>query len=84
MYSVGFTGKYPDYKDFSLNVWDQYYFKFPIMYGICLILIPLCLIKDISKMRIASLFSIASLIYAIFVLNMVNFLGDCHPKSKLF
>ncbi len=38
------------------------------MYGICLLLIPLCLLKDISKMRIASLFSIASLLYAIFVI----------------
>ena len=42
--------------------------KFPIMYGICVALVPLCLLKDISKMRIASLFSIASLLYAIFVI----------------
>ncbi len=38
------------------------------MYLICAILIPLCLLKDISKMRIASLFSICSLLYAIFVI----------------
>ncbi len=38
------------------------------MYGICLLLVPLCLLKDISKMRVASLFSICSLIYAILVI----------------
>jgi amino acid permease len=38
------------------------------MFGICVILIPLCLLKDISKMRITSLFSIISLIYAILVI----------------
>jgi len=43
-------------------------YKFPIMYGICLLLVPLCLLKDISKMRVASLFSICSLIYAILVI----------------
>jgi amino acid permease len=38
------------------------------MFGLCCcILIPMCLLKDISKMRIASLFSICSLIYAILV-----------------
>lgn len=38
------------------------------MYGTCIILIPLCLLKDISKMRIPSLFSICSLIYTLFVI----------------
>jgi amino acid permease len=38
------------------------------MFGLAVvILIPLCLLKDISKMRVASLFSICSLIYAILV-----------------
>jgi len=52
------------------------------MYGICLVLLPLCLLKDISKMRIASLFSIFSLIYAIIVIIVEcpfyfsNFLND--------
>jgi amino acid permease len=57
------------------------------MYGIMIILIPLCLLKDISKMRIASLFSICSLIYAIIVIIVEcpiffsNFLKD-HDYMK--
>jgi amino acid permease len=38
------------------------------MIGTTLILIPICLLKDISKMRFASLLSICSLIYAIGVI----------------
>lgn len=38
------------------------------MYGICLLIIPLCLLKDISKMGMASILSIFTLIYAIIVI----------------
>ncbi len=38
------------------------------MFGICIIiLIPLCLIKEISRMRITSFLSVSSLIFTIFV-----------------
>ena len=62
------TTKYSSVKDFNDELWYTPIFKFPLMYLICGILIPLCLLKDISKMRIASLFSICSLLYAIFVI----------------
>jgi amino acid permease len=61
--------------------------KFPIMFGTCLILIPLCLIKDISKMRVTSLFSIIGLIYAILVIIIEtpyyyeNFLKNHSPSD---
>jgi hypothetical protein len=65
---VFYEDQYKDFEaDFKPDVWDQYYIKFPVMLGICFAIMPLCLLKDISKMRIASLFSIASLVYAIFV-----------------
>lgn len=67
IFEVGMTN-YPTFEDFKDKFWYTSAYKFPFMYLICLILIPLCLLKDISKMRIASLFSIVSLIYAIFVI----------------
>lgn len=69
VYQVFMPNDYKDSIDFEQNFWNKFaYIKYPIMYATCAILIPLCLIKDISKMRIASLFSIASLFYAIFVI----------------
>jgi amino acid permease len=57
------------FEDYLPQVWGKAYVKFPIMFGICLlILIPLCLLKDISKMRMASLFSLCSLIFTMFVI----------------
>jgi len=43
-------------------------FRFFIMYAICILVIPLCLLKDISKMRMASIFSLISLFYTIIVI----------------
>ena len=41
--------------------------KFPIIFGITLLISPVCLLKDISKMRFASMFGICALIYSILV-----------------
>lgn len=63
-----FSGKEGTFETFEANTWLTPVFKFPIMLGMCVILIPMCLLKDISKMRFTSLFSIASLIYVIIVI----------------
>ena len=68
VYEVFMSTKYTEIKTFEDELWYTPVIKFPIMFGICLLLIPLCLLKDISKMRMASLFSIASLFYAILVI----------------
>jgi amino acid permease len=59
------------------------------MFGLCCcVLIPLCLLKDISKMRIASLFSICSLMFTISVIVIEcpmyfsNFL-ETHSASEI-
>lgn len=62
------SDSYKSYDDFKSKLWETAAYQFPLMYLICALLIPLCLLKDISKMRIASLFSICSLMYAIFVI----------------
>lgn len=68
VFEVAYYDEYHDFDEFSKGMWSKKYFTFPIMLGLTIVLIPLCLIKDISKMRFASLFSIISLIYAIFVI----------------
>ena len=66
-----------DYEDFSAyheKYWSQqYYLKFPIMFGITILVIPLCLLKDISKMRIPSLIGVMALIYSILVIIVESF-----------
>lgn len=52
---------------FEQNVWDLNKVKFPIMFIIAAIIMPLCLLKNISKMRFASMFGICALIYTILV-----------------
>ncbi len=50
------------------QVWKQSYLLYPIMFGIAIfILIPLCLLKDISRMRIASIAGICIILYSILV-----------------
>lgn len=56
--------QYEDSKAFTEeSFWGQPYFKFPAMYTIALcIMLPLCLIKNISNLRFFSIFGILSLI----------------------
>ena len=58
---------YSDYNDFQKRSWDSALIKFPTMFGMTLIISPVCLLEDISKMRFASMFGICSLIYSILV-----------------
>ena len=59
------------YKDFENDYedkeWDKPIRKFPIMFGTVILITPVCLLKNISKMRFASLFGICALVYAILV-----------------
>ena len=60
--------EYPNYVKYKEEYWQQkLYLKFPIMLGIAALVYPLCLLKDISKMRLASLFGVLALVYSIIV-----------------
>ena len=61
------NGKYKDFEEYEEKVWDGAVLKFPIMFGTTLLVFPICLLKDISKMRFASMFGICALIYSILV-----------------
>jgi len=64
-FNLGYQGV----EDFALNsFWHQFKYKFFICYIItAVILTPLCLLKNISKMRYTSMFGIFSLFFLIFI-----------------
>ena len=66
--------EYPDYVTYKEEYWSQkLYLKFSIMLGIAALVFPLCLLKDISKMRLASLFGVLALVYSIIVVIIESF-----------
>ena len=60
---------YKSVEDFAIDsFWNRLWIKFLVCYGItCVILLPLCLLKNASKMRYASTFGIFSLFFLIFI-----------------
>ena len=65
---------YENYTDYYDNYWStKYYLKFPIMFGVTALVFPLCLLTDISKMRIPSLIGVMALIYSILVIIVESF-----------
>ena len=66
--------KYSNYVEYKNEYWSQkLYLKFPIMLGVVALVFPLCLLKDISKMRLASLFGVLALVYSIIVVIIESF-----------
>ena len=66
--------EYADFPKYLENYWGQkLYLKFPIMLGVAALVFPLCLLKDISKMRLASLFGVLALVYSIIVVVIESF-----------
>ena len=66
--------EYPNYVKYKEEYWSQkLYLKFPIMLGVVALVYPLCLLKDISKMRMASLIGVLALVYSIIVVIVESF-----------
>ena len=66
--------KYESFIDFKDQYWrETKYLKFPIMFGVTILVLPLCLLKDISKMRIPSLIGVLALVYSIIVVVVESF-----------
>ncbi len=62
-------GNYYKFEIFEKEIWDKNIYKFTIMYSISIVvLIPLCSLRDVSKMRYTSLLGISTLIYGIIVI----------------
>lgn len=78
------TNNYKNFEEYEDDVWDRAYLKYPIMFGTAGLIFPVCLLKDISKMRFASMFGICALIYSILVVVIESpwFLIDYLDKYK--
>ena len=74
---------------FLLNsFWKEYKLKFPVNYGLAiLILLPICLLKNVSKMRFASTFGILSLFFLIGIVVVecpwfiINYFKNIYKKE---
>lgn len=60
--------EYPNMKTFNEKFFNRFEIRLIFMYSVCILIIPMCLLKDIAKMRLASIFSLVSLFYAILVI----------------
>jgi amino acid permease len=75
---------------FNKSFWSDYSFKFPVMYALAfLVILPLCLLKNISKMRFTSIFGIFSLFFLITIIIVQTpwylsaYLNKAEPKAKI-
>lgn len=59
--------QYPTYADFYKNFYGKKEIKLIFMCTFTILVIPLCLLRDISKMKYASIFGLLSLLYILLV-----------------
>ncbi len=66
VYEVGINKeKYPRYINFEEQVWRKPLCAYLVTYGLTLLVLPLCLLKDISKMSISNIFAVISILFVI-------------------
>ena len=66
--------EYPNYVTYKEKYWsDNLFLKFGVMSGVAALVSPLCLLKDLSKMRVASLIGVLALVYSIIVVIIESF-----------
>ena len=70
LFGIYFFKEYTTIEDFQKNsFWNEWYIKWLIPYGSSIIIVyPMCLIKDVSKLRIISLIGVINIIGLIFIL----------------
>ena len=60
---------YDTFEGFKNEYWrKEAKIKFPVMAGVAVLVFPLCLLRDVSKMRLVSLIGVIGLIYSIIVI----------------
>ena len=72
------------FENFEKLTWDSAKIKFPIMFGVSFLILPLCLLKDLSKMSFTSMIGIISLAYTILVITFQSPLFYKYFKTKIF
>ena len=69
LYGLYYYKKYETMDDFLKNsFWDDWYIQILLPYASSLIIVyPMCLIKDVSKLRIISLIGVLNIIFLLFI-----------------
>ena len=77
--SVGYQNDYATYDDFSNGKWGKAYIKYPLMFGVAIILSFMSLIKDIDKLNFSSFVGVVAVIYTLFVVMI-----ECDKYYKYY
>lgn len=75
---------YPNFSNYEDKIWDKLKIKVLVLGSINLLLIPLCMLKDISKMKFFSLFGIIALFYTILVLVIESYFYWNHYLDNVY
>jgi len=75
---------YPTFDNYDDKVWDKLKIKALVLGVINVVLIPLCILKDISKMKFFSLFGIIALFYTIIVLVIESYFYWNHYLDNIY
>ena len=76
--------KYDSFIKYKEELWQkERYLKFPIMFGLAVLVFPLSLLKDLTKMRIPSMIGVLALIYAILVVLVESFFYMTKENKEL-
>ena len=67
IHAVGYTSDYPDFDNFSEEIWSRAYIKFPVYIGFTIGLSFMCLIKDINKLNFSAYIGVFSVVYSLIV-----------------
>ena len=68
--SVGYRNDYATFDDFSDDKWGKAYIKYPLMFGIAIVLSFMSLIKDIDKLNFSSYVAVIAVIYTLLVVTV--------------
>lgn len=77
--SVGYQNDYATYTDFSNDKWGKAYIKYPLMFGVAIVLSFMSLIKDIDKLNFSSFVGVIAVIYTLFVVMI-----ECDKYYKYY
>lgn len=79
--------QYNTFEKFRVD-WESPLIGYSVTFGLALLFLPLCLIKDISKMSVTNAFAIISLLYVVFIVVFESpqyytfFMDNSAPEIK--